>query len=174
MRTFHPSQPSVGNNVSATLIRQLIAEIRASRVIAGPGVAVRRTPQGTHVSAKAVPPAVGGGSPRVFWTFEKKTYQQSGEPSHAWHNKILQIGMAFEDFDSPSSQSRFTDDTDGSDGMYFVEISLKANPISVAIRKGSFPAADPLGGKVYFRLGYVTDGKLDKPLPFVPVIYINL
>ena len=160
-----------GNNVSATLIRQLIAEIRASRAIAGPGVTVRRTPQGTHLSAKAVP-AAGGGSARMFWTFEKRTDPQGGAPSHAWHNKFLQIGMKFYDFDRPNAP--FTDDTDGSDGPYSVEISLNANPVSIAVRRGTFSAADPVAGKVYFDLGSVTDGKLDSPLPCVPVIYINL
>ena len=170
MRTFHPSCPSAGNNVSATLVRQLIAEIRASRIISGKGLSVRRTPQGTHLSTKAE--RASGSLPRLFWVFSKNTDPESGETTCEWKNKFLQIGMRFHNFDTRGAP--FTDSTDGSDGLYYVEIRLKENPISVEVKKGNFPAADPLTGKVYFELGNIKDGKQENTMPFVPVIYINL
>lgn len=169
MIPFSPSLPVAGNDVSATLIRQLIAEIRASRVIAGPGVAVRRTPQGTHVSAKAVP-AAGGESGSRFWVFSKET-GESGEQKSSWKRKFLQIGMRIYDLDNSDKQF-FKDETDGSDGYYHVSINLGTQNTEVEVRKGRNEGLDMSKGEIYFYLGEVKDGKLS--VPFVPVIYINL
>lgn len=166
MRSFHPANPSAGNNVSATLIRQLIAEVKASRVIPGPGVSVRRMPSGTHVSANAG--WKGGGSSRTFWNLTRKE-----DGTFEWKGKYLQIGMRFYNYDA--LEGHVTDNTDGEDGTYWVDIELGHYDICpIEIKKDDYRAADPVTNRVGFLLGAVVNGKLLQPLPFVPVIYVNL
>ena len=49
----HMRAPSGGQDVSATQIREIIRAVRANRLINGPNVSLKRTPNGTVVSASA-------------------------------------------------------------------------------------------------------------------------
>lgn len=174
MRSFHPTNPSAGNNVSATLIKQLIAEVRASRVIAGPGVTVRRTPNGTHVSA------AGRGetkaSPRFIpWKIVEKENPVTHEKKKEWTNKVLQIGLRFYNYDNATSQE-YSDETnceDCNDAAIDIDLS-KTPPAIKTVKAESQRQFDPDTGHVIFHLGMVEDGKLVTPVLFPPVIYCNL
>ena len=187
MRPFHPYRPSAGNNVSATLISQLIAEIRASRVIAGPGVTVRRTPNGTHVSAERSYQKAGSG---LFHPWELFVTEENGERKVKWKNKVIQLGMRFVNYDD--EEDKFKDETNGENGNVYLRIRLGGGkdesaetedseiegptPEASCISAGQFSHGeyDPDSDSVFFYLGRIQDGKKTTHLPAVPVIYRNL
>ena len=185
MRPFTPTSPSVGNSVSANLISKILAELRACRIIQGPGIRAKRTPQGTYVQTNSS--EVRRENQYRHWVFTQKTDEETGEPVPLWVHKVVQIGMAIYDFDGEEDgeNPKYVDESEGEDGDYYLEVHLKqaldinritrTEPIAImkVYRTGTVPqnSKDPVDPTVNFYIGSVKDKRQTRGIYCVPVIY---
>lgn len=172
MRSFHPSIPSAGNSVSATLIRQLIDEIRASRIIPGPGVKVRRTPQGTHVSVSAEAGKRQNQTSIKPWTFLCKEDPKTHEKVGGWYNQTLQFGMEPFHADDPKHGGILGGDA-VDDGTYYLkaDVSKTSPQLSGALEIVKSTEGRFDGNTMFFKIGTVENGKQKDGPHISPVFY---
>lgn len=183
MRPFYPNNPSAGNSVSATLIKQLIAEVRASRLIAGIGLKARRTPHGTIVDAKKYnqPASRIEFRDEHPWMLKQVENEATGEKELRWMNKFLQVGLSVYNFDDAVFGLGVTGDDMTDDGSYFLKVKLKdqygnlaGKPEVEVETSDSTPANDFDEGIVYFYIGRIENEKQVMKITQVPVVYTYL
>ena len=194
MRTC-PAEPSAGDRISASWMRELVRYIRSITPLAGPGVKLSTGPNGTILSCVQASKAAAA-SP-LPWSFAC-TIEAGGEGEEetrtgGWTNCRLQIGLDVSwrspdiDDDDPYHTILGTDLCD--DGTHYLEVTLAngvydpeagidrlrdSAEIKIASPGESVPASDYVGGIIRIPLGTVTDGKIGYTPHFNPVVYKSL
>lgn len=172
-----PTAPSPGKPVSASFFARLIAWVKSGQLIDGAGYRLRRTPNGTSIQFE-----IGKNKPAtpvpLPWTFSCTEDPDTGERECGWRNKIIQVAYSIYDYDSELFADKYTDETGGEEGYYFLKLTFdpehfESVPEAEMVCLSTAPENDWENHIFYVYIGRVDeDGKQTGGSHVVPIIYM--
>lgn len=168
------TRPVAGNPISATLIRQLIADVRANRIIGGIGLRTRRTSNGTHVDLANAATSTRSPKEAKPWTFMRKEDPDTHEVVAGWYNQTLQFGMTPFYAEGPKGGIKDENDYENADGTYYIKADVSKTdpnrPGALEIVKDPDSIRND-GNTLFFKIGIVEDGEQTYGSYMSPVFY---
>ena len=183
-----PREMRAGDDVSATEYNRLVRALRAIYPVQGPGMALRRTPNGTvfeAASAKATPAP----SPKP-WTFTVEVEGQQGSETYTakWGGMTVQYGYQIialsptpggpglslaEDGEAEWEASSIAALAQDVAGTHWLKVDFKKNEYSIVVQASSAqpPQDDLINSIIHVRIGTVVYDSTNEVLAQTAGIY---